>query len=127
MFTWSVTTGLRISVNGQFLLQDAGAEERNYHPKSPHEPNGILIGDKDPSNGSAEDIDFKIGHLAIWDKALDSWDIQLAYKESIEKNTFSSTCCSELSGTACRYWSYYIGTIDYYNTISGSIELCRVP
>ena len=106
VFTWSVTTGLRISVNGQFLLQDAGAQERKYSLGSVYEDNGILIGGKDPSNGKIQNVKFEMGHLAIWDYALDPWDIQLAYKETIKKNTLSIKCCHELSGILHLYYVF---------------------
>jgi len=101
VFTWSLSTGLRVSINGQFLLQDAGARERKYSLRSVYEDNGILIGGKDPSDGKIRNVDFEIGHVAIWKYALDSWDIQLAYKESIKKNALSLKCCQELSASKC--------------------------
>lgn len=98
VFTWSALTGIRVSINGQFVLQDAGATERKYILRGLYEDNGILIGGKDPTSGKIQNVNFKIGHLVVWDYALDAREIQLAYKESIKKTAASLKCCQELSG-----------------------------
>lgn len=87
-----------MSINGQFVLQDAGAKERKYSLSNLNENNGIMIGGKDPANGQIPNVNFKMGHLAIWDYTLDAREIQLAYKETIIKNAVSLSCCHNLSG-----------------------------
>lgn len=98
IFTWSKETGLRISINGQFLLQDGGPIERKYSLRSSYEQNGIFIGGKDSSDERTQHVQLDIGHLAIWDYTLDARDIQRAYRYTIVKNAVSQKCCVKLSG-----------------------------
>ncbi|XP_065053363.1 uncharacterized protein LOC135682410 isoform X3 [Rhopilema esculentum] len=100
-FTWSQRFGLRVFVNGRFVLQDAGATERKYALHSTYEDNGIFIGGKDSSESGHSQVRFNIGHISAWDYPLDARGIFLAYKETIAKNAYSLKCCKEFSGNKC--------------------------
>ncbi|MBN3274979.1 AGRD1 protein, partial [Polyodon spathula] len=83
LFTWTVTNGLKVYVNGTFSTNDTqGRKSTNYG--DPY--HNLIIGvDNDQSYGHY--VTGAFDEFVIWERALTPEEIELYYKAAIGKNT----------------------------------------
>ena len=103
-FTWTKSSGISLYINGQFAVQSPHAEKRMSKRLSDEiGRNGeLIIGQSKNSHDFISAINmighFDIGHIAIWDRAFGTLEIERAFKVTITETDKSKKCCKTKSG-----------------------------
>ena len=110
-FTWTKSSGISLFINGQFAVQSANAEKRMSERLFDDIGRNVelIIGQSKNSHDLTSAIHtighFDVGHIAIWDRAFGTLEIERAFKVTITETDMSKKCCERKRGKNFRYIS----------------------
>ena len=99
MFTWDESAGLKVFVNGVFVLLGVHLESVNAAGKTAPPLDEIIVGRPDRLEQLSNYGHFDIGHIVIWEYALTLKEVTAAYKTSIKLDLKHKSCCVKKSGS----------------------------